>query len=66
MSIKIQISFGDIKDYGDWDVFCNITGTNPWCLNEGLADRDTIAYLTVEEVAQCGLLHKITESARRV
>ncbi len=39
-----------------WEKFCDVTGTNEWSLNEGLADDDTIFTVTESQGEKLGLL----------
>lgn len=43
-------------DRGLWDKYCDVTGTDHWCINEGKADADELIELTMEEAIKVGLL----------
>lgn len=54
--IKVNVTFGKILDHGDWDYFCEKYGINPWCINEGLADRKEQYSISVEDAKKMGLI----------
>ncbi len=54
--MKIKITFGELLDKGIWDDFCNETGVNPYCMAEGLADRDDAREIEIEQAKQWGLI----------
>lgn len=56
MGMKIITTMGDILDSGNWDVYCEKYGINEWCMNEGLADRDTEVQIKLEDAKRWGLL----------
>lgn len=39
-----------------WDAFCRDTGLNPWCVNEGRVDRETMLRVRVSILAKHGIL----------
>ena len=41
---------------GGFEKFCEITGLNPWAVNEGLATGDEEYEITTEQAKECGLL----------
>jgi hypothetical protein len=45
--LKIHATLREIMDAGIWDEFCEESGTNPWCLNEG-ADEDAVVVIPAE------------------
>lgn len=47
-----RLSLGTVKTLFDWDRFCDITGTNPWCLNEGMCDESTVFQVTTKQINQ--------------
>lgn len=51
----MTVTFGEITDIGIWDEFCALTGVNPWCMNEGLANSETEYELTDEQVRKLGV-----------
>ena len=55
MDITINIKLKDILHHFDWDKYCEISGTNPWCMNEGLATGDEIIELTTEQAKEMGI-----------
>lgn len=46
----MRVTFGQLMDDGLWERFCEITGTNPWCMNERLASPDEEVFLSPEEI----------------
>lgn len=54
--MKIVVTIREANQRGNFDKFCEITGINPWCMNEGLATGDENYELTTEQAVQCGLL----------
>jgi hypothetical protein len=55
MEITVTVTAGEILDKGDWDVFCDLKGLNPWCINEGLMESSEKFTLTLEEARQVRL-----------
>lgn len=49
---KMRVTFGQLLDDGLWERFCEITGTSPWCMNEGLASSDEEVWLSPEQICQ--------------
>jgi len=54
--MKITVTFQEMFDR-DWNKFCDITGINPWCVNEGLASWESEYQLTKGEALLLGLLN---------
>ena len=54
----IEITGRVLFDLGLWEKYCDITGTNVWCINEGLADMDTKFEMTTEQATKIGLLDR--------
>lgn len=54
--MNIVVTLREILHKGDWDKFCQITGTNEWCIQEGLATGDEKVTLTVEQAHECKLI----------
>jgi len=52
----IELTLRDILNAGAWDEYCETYGVNVWCLNEGLADGDELANITLEEARAWGIL----------
>ena len=63
--MRIVVTAGEVNDCGDWDVFCDLTGTGEWAMNEGQLDSSEEFKFTVEEICKLGMRHwlkrKITE-----
>jgi hypothetical protein len=38
--MRYIVTIGELMDIGLWQEYCEATGRNPYCVNEGLADRD--------------------------
>ena len=55
MDVVIIVTLSEISNRWDWDKYCEITGTNPWCLNEGLATGDERVELTTEQAYKIGI-----------
>lgn len=55
-NIKVQVTFGRLLDKGLWDKYCEVTGLNPYCINEGRASIEEIATLTEDEAIKIGLI----------
>lgn len=53
--MEISITFGEILDKGCWDNFCNLKGYNIWMIAEGLADREEVVTLSIDECKKIGL-----------
>jgi len=52
---KVVITLGEINELYDWEKFCEVTGMNYWCMNEGLASGDETISLTIDEAKRCGI-----------
>lgn len=46
------VTFGEVMDRDLWMEFCRITGTNEWCMNEGLATEATEYDMTDSQFRQ--------------
>jgi hypothetical protein len=55
--MTITVSARDLFNKGLWEDFCDLTGTNPWCIAEGLGDSDTTFSLEEDEARKLGLLN---------
>ena len=55
MEISINLTLRKILEDYDWDKYCEITGTNPWCINEGRATGDEVVELTVDQAREIGI-----------
>ena len=56
--MKVKVSIREAMNsnlLGGFDKFCEITGLNPWAVNEGLATGDEAYEITIEEAQECGL-----------
>lgn len=53
--MKISINLGYISNNCDWKKFCEITGTDYYCMNEG-ANADEMIQLTQEQAIAIGLI----------
>ena len=60
--MQIVVTARELLDKRCWDRFCDVTGTNPWCINEGLADSDTTFTLTEEQAFSIGITKEVRES----
>jgi hypothetical protein len=49
-------TFKELVTNHDWDKVCEVTGLNPWCMNEGLADKDDIQWFTESQAKECGII----------
>ena len=56
METKIITTMGNILDSGNWGVYCDKYGINEWCMDEGLAGRDTEVQIKLEDAKRWGLL----------
>ena len=56
--MEIVVTIKEVLDCGNFGKFCEITGLNPWCLNEGLADGSEKYTLTPEQAKECSLMTK--------
>lgn len=54
--MTLKVTLGEMIDHGCWDEFCNVTGMNPWSLNEGRADKGDEYELTLEQAVRLGLI----------
>ena len=52
----MRITGGELLNNGWWLKYCELTGTNEWCMNEGLASSDTEFELTIEQAAEIGIV----------
>ncbi len=55
----IEVEFGDILDaplYDSWDDFCDKYGINVWCINEGLAERNTTIKVDIKDAKRWGMI----------
>lgn len=43
----IKATYREIMDSGLWEDFCELSGTDPWCLNEG-ADENALVVVPSE------------------
>src|SRR5690606_24862437 len=54
---KISFTYSFLRRKLDWMQFCELTGTNEWCLKEGGEIKDTeIFYVTESKAKEYGLL----------
>lgn len=53
---EMRITGGELLNNGWWLKYCELTGTNEWCMNEGLASSDTEFELTIEQAAEIGIV----------
>lgn len=51
----IAVTLKEVNSKGFWNKFCEITGVNYYCLNDG-ADENAIYKLTLEQAKECGLI----------
>ncbi len=51
----ILVTYNDILEVGSWEQFCEETGLNPYCINEG-AESSTTVELTIEQAEAYGLI----------
>ena len=52
----ISVTARELMDRGLWKRACDMTGLNPWAVNEGLMDSSDTVTLTVEQARDLGLL----------
>ena len=52
--MKITVTLQEISDRGDWDAYCELSGTNPWCMNERSSGAAEVS-LTRQEAIDCGM-----------
>ena len=55
MEIVVSISLREILNNYDFNRYCEISGLNPWCINEGLASGDEIVELTRDAAKYIGI-----------
>lgn len=61
----IPVTIGEIHTrWGMSDLVCNILGLNPWCLNEGLATKETVIQVSRVNATKIGIM-KYEFDARR-
>lgn len=53
--MKIIVTLREILDKGDWDKYCELSGINPWCINEGFATSDEEVELAEDIAKQIGM-----------
>ena len=46
----------ELLNNGWWVKYCELTHTNPWCINEGTASYSTEFELTVEQANELGIV----------
>ncbi len=56
--MKVSVTAEELIDRGVWDEVCELTGLNPWCVNEGLMDSDEYITLSLEEAQKLGILRE--------
>ena len=54
--MEIRITASELIDKGVWDDYCEDTGTNVWCVNEGLMPSDEKLTITEEQGKKWGLI----------
>lgn len=54
--IVMTVTLGLLMDAGNWTKACDLLGLNPWCMNEGLADRNTTQGLTRSQATALGFI----------
>lgn len=53
----IEMPIGYISDrVSDWNAFCDDTGLNPWCMNEGLVSSETKIPFEISVLKKHGIL----------
>ena len=53
----ITLTLGYVSNRSwNWDGFCDEVGLNPWCMNEGLADKDTEISVKLSVAKKFGLI----------
>ena len=55
----MKLTGRELLDNGWWMRFCDVTGTNEWCINEGLADDTTEFELTAQQAKEIGILREV-------
>ena len=55
----MKLTGRELLDNGWWMRFCDVTGTNEWCINEGLADDTTEFELTAQQANEIGILREV-------
>lgn len=56
--VKIQVSFGDILDSGNWDDFCDKYGYNPYFINEGKGSKCESTSISLDDAERWGLIER--------
>lgn len=56
--MKIEITARELLDLGLWGRYCDITGHNPYAINEGMPDNRYLP-LTVNEAKELNILEEI-------
>ena len=54
--MKLKITPRELMDRHLWDRACELTGLNPWVVNEGQMDSDEDIELTAGQAVALGLL----------
>jgi hypothetical protein len=54
--MTITITVKRLMERGLWDLYCDVTGTNPFACNEGLMSEEDLITLDFEEAKAIGLL----------
>lgn len=60
--LKVSVEFGLLLDKGAWPEFCDKYGVNIWCMNEGLADRETTYMITLDDAIKWELNNETPNS----
>ena len=48
-NIKVKVSLKELLDSNYWEEYCKKYGVNVYCINEGLADSETLVEIDFED-----------------
>lgn len=54
--MKIILTYKEIQENHDWDLFCKYFQLDPYFISEGFCDEYDIVSLSVGEAVECGIL----------
>ena len=53
--MSIKTTPNRLNDCGQWNAYCEATGTNVWAMSEGLIDGDEVLEFSLEEALAMGM-----------